>query len=138
MLTSPEKTWKKLVCCLFFFYFHVHIKNSSWYQKKSQNHWFWRCLHRSAGPTPLLKAGSTVYFALGHVQLGSECFQDRESTTSQCYQFQFFYQSHSKIYFIIWFKWNFLYFNLCILPLVILLDAMQISLSSWWSFFVSS
>ena len=79
-----------------------------------------RHLWRSSTPTTCSEQGQQEQYAQGHVQLGFEYLQHGDSTNSRSNLFQCLTTLTSKK-FVLTFKWNFLYFNLCFSPLVLLL-----------------
>jgi len=89
-------------------------------QEITQNHRMLgvgRDLCGSSIPTPLPKQGHLKQGAKDLVQAGFECLQ-RESTTPLGSLFQCSVTLRVKKFFLL-FRWNFLCFSLCLLPLVL-------------------
>ena len=104
---------------------------TGWVQVKSQSHEtieVGRCLWRSLSSTPMLKAGSAEQFNQDCLLLGFEHLQEWRHHNLSGQHVPMFNHPCDKKKIFLTFKWNFLCFRWCTLPLVLSLGRVWLSL----------
>jgi len=89
-----------------------------------------RDLWGSSSPTPLLKQGLLQQAAQDHIQVGFEYLQRRRIHNPSVLPVQCSVTLKVKKFFLV-FRWNFLCFSLCPLPLVLSLGTTEKSLAPY-------